>query len=105
MPGQGAVGHVEGHDIRIGRGISIEIDGKLSGNIIVADALKPTSADAAMSLRRQGLKVIMLTGDKERTARTVDRNVALDDVIPPRLPSQHYHATPPLHHPRHLPPT
>lgn len=47
----------------------------------VADRIKPTSAEAVAVLRRQGLAVTLLTGDNERTARTVAAEAGIDSVI------------------------
>lgn len=47
----------------------------------VADRIKPTSAEAVATLRRQGLAVTLLTGDNERTARTVAAEAGIDSVI------------------------
>ena len=63
------------------------IDGTLAGLIAVADTVKPTSAEAVRHLRREGLRVVMLTGDTERTARAIARQVDLDDVVAGVLPA------------------
>ena len=47
----------------------IAIDGKLAGIIAVADTIKPTSIAAIRQMHAEGLRVVMLTGDNERTAR------------------------------------
>ncbi len=48
---------------------------------VLADRVKATSADAIDALRSQGLAITLLTGDNERTARTVAGQVGIDDVI------------------------
>ena len=63
------------------------IDGTLAGLIAVADTVKPTSAEAVRRLRREGLRLVMLTGDTERTARAIARQVDLDDVVAGVLPA------------------
>ncbi|MCY3607413.1 MAG: heavy metal translocating P-type ATPase [Acidimicrobiaceae bacterium] len=47
----------------------------------VADRIKPTSAEAVVALRRQGLAVTLLTGDNERTARTIAAQAGIESVI------------------------
>ena len=49
--------------------------------LVVADRIKPTSAEAVEALRDQGLAVTLLTGDNERTARTVAAEAGIDSVI------------------------
>lgn len=65
----------------------IAIDGSLAGLIAVADTVKPTSIEAIRAFHREGLRVIMLTGDNERTARAIARQVGIDDVIASLLPA------------------
>jgi P-type Cu+ transporter len=58
------------------------------GLLGVADPLKPSAAPAVADLRGQGVRVVMVTGDSERTARAVARRLGLDDVIAEVLPEQ-----------------
>ena len=60
--------------------------GRLAGIIAVADVVKPTSAAAIAELRRMGISTVMLTGDNERTACAMQRQVACDRVIAGVLP-------------------
>ncbi|WP_026877362.1 heavy metal translocating P-type ATPase [Jiangella gansuensis] len=62
-------------------------DGAARGVIVVADAVKPTSADAVARLRALGLTPILLTGDNEATAQSVARQVGIDDVVAEVLPA------------------
>jgi Cu+-exporting ATPase len=61
-------------------------DGELRGVIVVADTVKPTSADAIARLRALGLRPVLLTGDNERAARAVAASVGIDDVIADVMP-------------------
>ena len=61
-------------------------DGRLLGIIAVADTVKSDSADAISEMRRMGLRVIMITGDNERTAAAVGRLAGVDEVIAGVLP-------------------
>jgi Cu+-exporting ATPase len=62
-------------------------DGAVRGVLIVADAVKPTSAAAVARLRAMGLHPVLLTGDNERAARAVAASAGIDDVIAGVLPS------------------
>ena len=62
-------------------------DGQVRGVLIVADAIKPTSAEAIARLRRMGLRPVLLTGDNERAAREVARQAGIDEVIAGVLPA------------------
>jgi Cu+-exporting ATPase len=62
-------------------------DGELRGVLVVADTVKPTSAEAVHSLKALGLKPVLLTGDNEATARAVAAEVGIDEVIAEVLPS------------------
>jgi Cu+-exporting ATPase len=113
VTGQGVVGLVEGYTVLVGNRLLIErysvsasplahaaedaaeqgrtplwvaIDGELAGLVVVADAIKPRSVEAVRQLHRERLRVVMLTGDNERTARAIAREVGLDTVIAGVLP-------------------
>jgi Cu+-exporting ATPase len=62
-------------------------DGALRALIVVADTVKPTSAEAITRLRELGLSPVLLTGDNERAARTVALEVGIDTVIAEVLPA------------------
>ncbi|MGW5852303.1 heavy metal translocating P-type ATPase [Streptomyces sp. NPDC055254] len=61
-------------------------DGAARGVLTVADAVKTTSAEAVARLRALGLTPVLLTGDNEAVARTVAREVGIDEVIAEVLP-------------------
>lgn len=58
----------------------------LIGVIAVADTVKPTSKDAISELRALGIRTVMLTGDNERTAAAIQRQVGVDEVVAGVLP-------------------
>jgi Cu+-exporting ATPase len=58
----------------------IAVDGALAGLVAVADPLKETTEEAIRALHREGLKIVMATGDNERTARAVAARVGIDEV-------------------------
>ncbi|QIG47176.1 heavy metal translocating P-type ATPase [Nordella sp. HKS 07] len=60
--------------------------GKAIGIIAVADTLKPEARDAIAALRAEGIEVVMLTGDNERTANAIARELHIDRVIAEVLP-------------------
>ena len=60
--------------------------GELSGIIAVADVIKEDSPQAIRELQGMGIRVIMLTGDNERTANAIARKVGVDEVIAGVLP-------------------
>ena len=114
FPGQGIAGVVEGKKVLIGnpalmkgggvvidsllsvaarlaeRGATplwIAIDGTLAGIVAVADTIKPTSVEAIRRLHAEGLRLVMLTGDNESTARAIAREAGVDEVIAGVLPA------------------
>ncbi len=62
-------------------------DGRYYGAIAAADVLKEDSAVAVQSMHRLGLKVVMLTGDNEKTARAIAAAAGIDSVISDVLPT------------------
>jgi Cu+-exporting ATPase len=59
----------------------VAADGRLLGVLAVADREKPSSAEAVARLKRMGLSVAMLTGDRPETAKAVARRVGIDEVF------------------------
>ncbi|WP_434089364.1 heavy metal translocating P-type ATPase [Mycobacterium intracellulare] len=114
LEGLGVQGMVDGHAVMVGRerlladwsqhlpeklaesmraaesqgktAVAVGWDGRPRGVLVVADAVKPTSAEAISQLRALGLTPIMLTGDNQAAADTVARQVGLDHVIAEVLP-------------------
>ncbi len=113
--GRGVVGNVEGRTVAIGslafleeRGVTapqlagtaeagrasgqtvvfVAIDGQPAGSLGVADPIKASTREALDALRREGLRIVMLTGDHAATARAVAGALGLDEVIAGVLPEQ-----------------
>ncbi|MFJ4819445.1 heavy metal translocating P-type ATPase [Streptomyces sp. NPDC088801] len=114
VPGLGVQGVVEGHAVLVGRerlladwamrlpeglaraaaaaeetgrtAIAVAWDGEARAVLEVADAVKDTSAEAVGRLRALGLTPILLTGDNEAVARSVAREVGIEEVIAGVLP-------------------
>ncbi len=68
--------------------VAIGWDGRARGALAVADAVKPSSAEAISLLRQLDLTPIMVTGDNESVARTVAAEVGIDEVIAGVLPQE-----------------
>jgi Cu+-exporting ATPase len=112
-PGLGVWGHVDGRMVRIGNlrlmhrhGISVDevaksaepyrdrgataifiaIDKAAAGVLVVEDAIKETTPATVDALKREGVRVVMLTGDNRKTADAVGRKLGLDEVIADVLP-------------------
>lgn len=113
--GKGVTGRVDGHDVALGNaalmqdtGVStsaleetadkhraegegvmfVAIDGQLAGLVVVADPIKESAAGAVAELQRNGVHVVMMTGDNRRTAEAVARKVGIDEVLAEVLPEQ-----------------
>ena len=110
QPGFGVVGSVDGRLIRVGRrqlfdvvppeveaaAAAVEADGSTAvftgrggtarAVLVIADRVKPTSADAVAAFHDLGLTVTLLTGDNRRTAETVGQAIGADHVIAEVLP-------------------
>jgi len=104
LPGLGARGTVEGHDVLVGRpallaaqgipvpdgcaGVAVAWDGRYRGSVTVADTVRPTSADAVRRFAELGLRPVLLTGDTGSLAREVAAQVGIDDVVAEVLPAE-----------------
>jgi Cu+-exporting ATPase len=72
-----------------GQGVMfVAIDGKLAGIVVVADPVKESAAEAIAELHRDGIRIVMMTGDNRRTAEAVGRRVGIDEVMAEVLPDQ-----------------
>jgi len=68
--------------------IWIAVDGTVEGIIGIADAVKPSSAQAIRTLQKMGLEVVMLTGDNQRTAHVIAHEVGIERVFAEVRPEQ-----------------
>jgi Cu2+-exporting ATPase len=114
VPGQGALGTVDGHRVAVGstrlmerEGIDlgalaerrealaaggrtvvvVAVDGRPAGLIAIADAPRETAAAAVAALRDKGIEVVMLTGDNRATAERIATQLGIHQVIPEVLPA------------------
>ena len=115
MPGEGVLGVVDERRVILGTssllerqgvaatGLSAEadarrqrgetvmfaaVDGRLAGFLAVTDAIKASTPEAIRLLHEDGLRIVMLTGDNEATARAVGSTLGIDDVIAGVMPDQ-----------------
>jgi Cu+-exporting ATPase len=103
IPGKGLTGRVDGRDVVIGNGlffselginfklsddIGIAVDGQPAGSIAVTDPIKESAREAVRALHEEGIRIIMLTGDRRATAEAVARELGIDDVRAEVLPDQ-----------------
>ncbi|RWM34423.1 heavy metal translocating P-type ATPase [Mesorhizobium sp.] len=66
----------------------VAADGKLAGLVAVADPVKATTAEAIRALHDKGLRIIMATGDNERTAKAIAGKLGIDEVRAGLLPDE-----------------
>ena len=76
----------EGHTVML-----IAYDGKLRGMIAVADTVKASAKEAIQQLSSMNIRTVMLTGDNERTAKAIVKEVGIDQVIAGVLPEDKAH--------------
>ncbi|HSO02610.1 MAG TPA: copper-translocating P-type ATPase, partial [Gaiellaceae bacterium] len=80
LPGQGVTGVVDGVEVTVDRS-GVHWAGELQARLVVADTVKPTSAEAIRELRALGLTPVLLTGDTEATARRIAAEVGIERVL------------------------
>ena len=66
----------------------VVVDGRLAGLLGVADPIKESASQAIANLHAEGLRIVMLTGDSETSARAVAAKLGIDEVIAGVLPDQ-----------------
>jgi len=69
----------------------VAVNGKAAGLLGVADPIKASSADAVRQLKAEGLRLVMATGDHERTAQAVAKQLGIDEVRAGVLPEEKGH--------------
>jgi len=104
-PGRGLTATVGGRRVRVGNvvlvpeapassddehaiGVHVAVDGVYAGSILLADPVRQSARESVAALRRMGLRVLMLTGDREGTARAVATELGIDEVRAGLLPDQ-----------------
>ncbi|RSN54288.1 cadmium-translocating P-type ATPase [Amycolatopsis sp. WAC 04182] len=110
LPGLGAKGEVEGHEVLVGnarlfvdRGIAVPddftsvdgttailvaVDGRVAGQLAIRDVVKPSARAAVAALHALGLRTVLLTGDNEAAARVVADEIGVSDVRAGVLPAE-----------------
>ena len=73
----------EGHTVMF-----VVLNGSVAGFLSVADPVKESTPEAIAQLHREGIRIVMLTGDSETTARAVGGRLGIDDVFAGVLPEQ-----------------
>src|SRR5205823_3069578 len=90
---------VEGHTVLVGNALLlgdlaaghggdllIAVDGRYAGSVTVADPVRPTTPEAIRQLHADGLRIVLLTGDKRSRAEEVARQLGIDEVLAEVLP-------------------
>ena len=98
--GVGVRGVVENHTVSVGRAnengpdtsdgqtrIAVEIDGRLAGNIALADRIKDEAPSAVEALHDLGLRTVMMSGDRRAAAQAVGQQLGIDEVVSEVMPA------------------
>jgi Cd2+/Zn2+-exporting ATPase len=75
----------------VGTLVHMAIDGQYAGHILIADVIKPHSSMAVSELKKNGIEVIMLTGDARNTAEKVAKDLGITNVFSELLPEDKVH--------------
>lgn len=91
-PGVGVAGVVGGRRVEVVAGlemgqVKVLVDGEERGSILLADAVKETSREAVVKMKAMGLRVLLLSGDREEAAQRVAGEVGIEEVIAGVLPA------------------
>ncbi|HWR03606.1 MAG TPA: heavy metal translocating P-type ATPase [Humidesulfovibrio sp.] len=112
LPGQGIAARVSGHAVRLGSAayagssfgtgalgeavtrmadqgqtpLCLEVDGQPAAILAVADTLRPETPDVLRKLKAQGLHLVMLTGDNERTAKAIAARAGVTNIVAGVMP-------------------
>jgi Cu+-exporting ATPase len=85
--GIGLSAHVDGRRVTVGRpGITVTVDGAAAGSIEIADVNKPEAAQAVARLKKMGLEVWLITGDRKEAAQAAAGAAGIDHVMAEVLP-------------------
>jgi P-type Cu+ transporter len=68
--------------------VLVAVDGRFAGVLGVADPVRATAPEAVRQLHAEGLRLVMLTGDRRSTAEAVARDLGIDEVVAEVLPEQ-----------------
>ena len=113
LPGKGVIGKVGGRTVLLGNKVMLDtygiefgemaakastaggqtivfiaVDGKIAGLISVSDPIKKTTHDAITQLHKDGVRIVMVTGDNRSTAEAVATELGIDEVVAEVLPAQ-----------------
>lgn len=112
FPGKGIIGRVDGHAVALGNAalfremriivasdsennnregqtvVYVAVDGQWVGSIAITDSLKASTPEAIADLKKQGLHMVMLTGDSRTAAEAVARRLGINEVIAEVLPGE-----------------
>jgi Cu+-exporting ATPase len=69
-----------------GTNLFVAVDGKYAGSLALADQIKPSTPDAILGLKNQGIRIVMLTGDNRATAAAIAEKLGIDDFEAEILP-------------------